>query len=73
MEYQTFAQDPSLRSGYEFIPFGVPHDNPLYAVGELPEEKLEAMRAFAKFASQPTHAARAAEFGFNPPANYQAP
>jgi Ca-activated chloride channel homolog len=73
MEYQTFAQDQSLRSGYEFIPFGVPHDNPLYAVGELPEEKLEAMHAFAKFASEPAHAARAAEYGFNPPANYQAP
>jgi Ca-activated chloride channel family protein len=71
MEYQTFAQDQSLRSGYEFIPFGVPHDNPLYAVGQLPEEKFDALRAFAEFAREPAHAARAAEYGFKPPAGYQ--
>jgi Ca-activated chloride channel family protein len=71
MEYQTFAQDQTLRSGYEFIPFGVPHDNPLYAVGQPSEEKLEAMRAFAEFAREPAHATRAAEYGFKPPADYQ--
>jgi Ca-activated chloride channel family protein len=72
MEYQTFVQDQSLRTGYEFIPFGVPHDNPLYAVGELSGEKLDAMRAFAEFARAPSHAAGAAEYGFRPPADYQA-
>jgi Ca-activated chloride channel family protein len=73
MEYQTFAQDPTLRSGYEFIPFGAPHNNPLYAVGQVSEEKLEVMRAFADFARQPAHAAKAEELGFKPPAGYQPP
>ena len=31
MEWQTYANTDSLRSGFEFIPFGVRHDNPLYA------------------------------------------
>ena len=35
MEWQTFTNTESLQSGFEFIPFGVPHDNPLAAVGDL--------------------------------------
>ena len=32
MEYQTFIKTQALQSGYEFIPFGIQHDKPLYAV-----------------------------------------
>ncbi len=32
MEWQTFAKVPELKSGYRFVPFGLPHDNPLYGV-----------------------------------------
>lgn len=71
MEYQTFVKEPVLKSSYEFIPFGVPHDNPLYAVGQLPEEKLEALRAFAEFAGAPSIKEKATEFGFDPPADYK--
>ena len=35
MEWQTFTNTESLAVGYEFIPFGVRHDNPLYAVGDV--------------------------------------
>ena len=35
MEWQTYANTESLQNGYEFIPFGVRHDNPLYTVGDL--------------------------------------
>jgi Ca-activated chloride channel family protein len=73
MEYQTFLKDKSLSSGYEFIPFGVPHDNPLYAVGDLPEEKLETLRAFAEFSKEPAYTARAEEYDFKPHADYQPP
>ena len=52
LEYQTFTQTPSLLSGYEFIPFGCRHDNPLYAVGRVSPEKKEALELFAKFAQE---------------------
>ncbi len=56
------------RPGYEFIPFGVRHDNPLYTVGDLTPSQSEALEAFAAFAEQPQYQQSAAEFGFDPPA-----
>lgn len=67
MEYQTFVNTDSLSSGFEFIPFGVPHDNPLYAVGDPPAEKLEVLELFADFSEQPEYQELAVEFGFDPP------
>ncbi len=73
MEYQTYANTSVLGSGYEFIPFGIPHDNPLYAVGDLPREKMELLQAFAGFAEKPEYKKVAKEYGFNPDMDYQAP
>jgi Ca-activated chloride channel family protein len=70
MEYQTFSKTSVLQSGYEFIPFGIRHDNPLYGVGELSSEKLEALEKFAAFADQPQFRELASEYGFNPPIEY---
>ncbi len=66
MEWQTFQATEALESGFEFIPFGVNHNNPLYAVGDLPTEKLDALELFATFAEQEKYQDRATEFGFNP-------
>lgn len=68
MEYQTFVNTDSLKSGFEFIPFGVSHDNPLYAVGDLPPEQLEVLELFADFAGESEFMKEAADFGFDPPA-----
>ncbi len=68
MEWQTYANTESLQNGYEFIPFGVRHDNPLYTVGDLTPSQSEALEAFAAFAEQPQYQQSAAEFGFDPPA-----
>ena len=68
MEWQTYANTESLQTGYEFIPFGVRHDNPLYTVGDLTPSQSEALEAFAAFAEQPQYQQSAAEFGFDPPA-----
>jgi Ca-activated chloride channel family protein len=68
MEWQTFTNTDQLSSGYEFIPFGVNHDNPLYAIGDLPAEKLEALERFAEFATNAENQNRAAALGFDPPA-----
>ncbi len=73
MEYQTFVKTQVLQSGYEFLPFGVRHDNPLYAVGALGQEKMEALEQFAKFAEQPKYQKSATDYGFNPPIDYTSP
>lgn len=70
MEYQTFSKTQILQAGYEFVPFGVRHDNPLYGVGELRAEKLEALQMFAAFAEQAKFQQSAANYGFNPALDY---
>ncbi|MAT06238.1 MAG: hypothetical protein CL424_14465 [Acidimicrobiaceae bacterium] len=66
MEWQTYANTDSLQSGYEFIPFGVRHDNPLHAVGELTPAQTETLELFAEFAEQAEYRDLAADFGFDP-------
>ena len=77
MEYQTFARTPELASGYEFIPFGIVHDNPLYAVGDENPAKRAVMEAFAKFLEEPANRAKADAYGFNggpsPASTYEVP
>ena len=51
MEWQTYTNTDSLQSGFEFIPFGVRHDNPLYAVGDLTAAEAETLELFAEFAA----------------------
>ena len=67
MEYQTFIQTDSLQSGYEFIPFGVRHDNPLVAVGDVGADKTEVLELFAQFAES-DFADLGRQYGFDPPA-----
>jgi Ca-activated chloride channel family protein len=68
MEWQTFTNTESLQSGFEFIPFGAPHDNPLYGVGDLTPAQLETLELFATFSEQPEFQELAVEYGFDPPA-----
>ena len=67
MEWQTYTNTDSLQSGFEFIPFGVRHDNPLYAVGESTGTDAETLALFAEFAERSENRDLAAEFGFDPP------
>ncbi len=68
MEWQTYIQTDSLRSGFEFIPFGIRHDNPLYAVGDVSPGELETLEAFAEFAQRDRYRNLAEDYGFDPPA-----
>lgn len=63
MEYQSYQNDPTLQRNYEFIPFGVRHDNPLYSIGNVSTEKKEAIAAFVSFCAQ--NQAEATKDGFN--------
>ena len=62
MEYQTFVNAKGL-GAYEFVPFGVRHDSPLYATAEADENERLVLEAFAKFIEDNKNVAR--DYGFN--------
>ncbi|MEK4510478.1 vWA domain-containing protein [Paenibacillus sp. FSL K6-2524] len=65
LEYQMYINAPDLKSGYVFTPFGVRHDSPLYAIGDVPQEKLDIIKKFAEFVEQGKYQSLAKEKGFN--------
>jgi Ca-activated chloride channel family protein len=67
MEWQTFSNTDSLQSGWEFVPFGPRHDNPLYAVGAPTAAETESLELFAEFAARSENQELARELGFDPP------
>lgn len=71
LEYQTYMNAADLKSGYVFTPFGVRHDSPLYALGDIPPEKRDIITAFAGFAEQDQNQRLADEKGFNQLDDYQ--
>ncbi|MEJ9220413.1 VWA domain-containing protein [Paenibacillus glucanolyticus] len=71
LEYQTYVNAADMKSGYVFTPFGVRHDSPLYALGNLPKEKLEIIKKFAAFVEQDPYQQLADKKGFNGLNDYQ--
>lgn len=65
MEYQTYINSPELKADYVFTPFGYRHDSPLYAVGNLSEEKKEILNRFIEFYKGEKYQDLATEYGFN--------
>ena len=70
MEYQTYINDTTLKSKYSFIPFGVPHNNPLYSCGTLSQEKTELIEMFVKYATNSSSQKLSTSYGFNNNLNY---
>jgi len=70
MEYQTYVKTETLEKGYEFIPFGIRHDNPLYGVGELSPDELDVLEQFAAFSEQERFRTLATDYGFNQSIQY---
>lgn len=66
LEYQTYLNTSGLND-YQFIPFGVRHDNPLYSIGDLNEEQKYALQAFSDYCMQDMNQQLAKEYGFNDP------
>jgi Ca-activated chloride channel family protein len=67
MEWQTYVNTESLRDGFEFIPFGVAHDNPLYAFDSASPAEREVLELFAQHVAGDELQERAASMGFDPP------
>lgn len=65
LEYQTFINSSDLKDTYIFTPFGTRHDSPLYALGNLPEEKKKILNKFAEFVNQEKYQTLGKKYGFN--------
>lgn len=65
LEYQTYVNAADLKNGYAFTPFGARHDSPLYALGDVPQAKLDVIRKFAEFVAQEKYQKSAQDKGFN--------
>ena len=61
--FQTLVTLPGFRD-VEFIPFGIPHNNPLVGFGWNDPEEQEALEQFGEYASSPAMQALAVEQGF---------
>ena len=64
-DYQAFVNAPELKSSYTFIPFGVRHDQPVYAVGEQSALKQQIAAAFVDYCLTPQAQQSATDKGFN--------
>lgn len=74
MEYQTYVNEADLNGRYEFIPYGIRHDNPLYGVTSRLNEsadKREAAALFRDFCAGADMQKLATEKGFNNNEDYQ--
>lgn len=70
LEYQGYYNSTELRD-YEFVPFGVRHDNPVYAIGHLNSEQSDALNDFISYCKESTNQQLATKYGFNYKDEYQ--
>lgn len=71
MEYQSYVNDPTLKSDYVFTPFGARHDNPMYAVGKLSSDKSAVLEKFCEYCLTDKSQELAKKYGFNNNGNYK--
>lgn len=66
-EYQAYINDKNLTSMYNFIPFGVRHDNPLYIVNKSSksDDELNAIKIVNSYLTSAEAQEIATRYGFN--------
>ena len=69
MEYQTYINSSDLRD-YVFIPFGVRHDSPMYALSGLSGTEKKVLEAFTEYCMDMDSQKKAKEYGFNENEDY---
>lgn len=65
MEHQSWVNVRGM-DDYEFVPFGVRHDSPLFATPEADESEREVLKLFAEFARDQQGTVQNFGFGRNP-------
>ena len=69
-EYQGYYNNSELKNNYKFLAYGIRHDNPLYAIDGISQDKLDALKAFSDFCSTNSAVELATRYGFNLMENY---
>lgn len=70
-EYQGYVNNKEFVKEYEFIPYGIRHDNPLYSCRNLTSDERECLDKFLEYALGSNAQERATQFGFNALDNYK--
>jgi len=65
MEHQSWVNVTGMKE-YQFVPFGVRHDSPLFATPEADDSEREALDLFARFIAQQQPVVTRFGFGKNP-------
>lgn len=65
LERQAYENDTNLRTSFVFMTFGVRHDNPLYAIGELSAEEMATIKLFSEYLKTSAIQSYGTELGFN--------
>lgn len=68
MEHQSWVNVKGM-GDYEFVPFGVRHDSPLYATTESDANELEVLELFAEFLKKNQRVVK--DYGFGQQSKYQ--
>ncbi len=68
MEHQSWVNVTGM-GDYEFIPFGVRHDSPLYATDQADQAEIQVLEKFAEFLQN--NQSKVSEYGFGRTADYQ--
>ena len=73
LEYQTYINEPNINKLYNFIPFGIRHDNPLYMVNEeyLSDDEKEAVGIINDYLMNSDSQSIATKYGFNANDDYK--
>jgi Ca-activated chloride channel family protein len=71
LEYQSYAKMPDIHANYMFTPFGVRHDSPLYAIGNISALKTEILKQFAVYCKNSQSQQLGRDYGFNARENYR--
>lgn len=69
LESQGYYNATELRD-YEFVPFGVRHDNPVYAIGNLTADEDALLTMFVEYCLTDHNQQLAKEYGFNQMEDY---
>lgn len=64
LEYQSYIQDKELQATYDFVPFGMRHDNPMYICSKATDEQKEALLLFTKYCTSDAGKKAAEKKGF---------
>ena len=68
--YLTYYSIPELRNNYEFVPFGIAQNQPVYTIGEISEVKSAIAKEFVNYCKKTDMQKNADSLGYNKYSDY---